>query len=295
VSCSPNYSVQDALGSDNYTKEKMDYLALDKNIRQELGISLYVSPNKNSFFILDPISDFIKICLVENKSQEVVIYNYSEIHGESAIRDMDEILVFWGGMSDKIYLYRPFSSKPELSVYMLNTQKWENIDISFMKEYKIQKAINQTNCLLAVKDGHYYSVNMIDKQSQKLSIPANSFIGDQNMQEVLFTNIEVINTSEYNCRLGVYDLDKDVVNYVDTKYPISRDYPLAYFVPNTAEDISYLSEFVDKDGYLSSYLEIYNLSSGLIKSIYIGDGPQTFLGWDIKGQAFYGTDYIMKK
>lgn len=291
--CSPVNDIQNTSTPTSYTKEDFDYLSIDRDTRETLGICLNISPDKNNYFILDPISNFRNIYLVENNSPESVIYDYIDSNGENAIRDMDEIQVFWSGLSDRIYLYRPFRKTSELPYYTLSTHSWKSIDISFMSGYRIIKAINHSNNFLASKDGHFYSINISDKQILQLNIPDNSFIWDHSMKQVLFTNVETRENSE-SCRVGIYDLDKDTFKYINTKNPVSRD-SLAYFVPNSLNEISYLTEIIDNSGRLSSYLEIYDLSSESSRTIYIGDGPQSFIGWDAYGKAFYGVDYIMKK
>ncbi|WP_156099452.1 hypothetical protein [Caloranaerobacter azorensis] len=49
----------------------------------------------------------------------------------------------------------------------------------------------------------------------------------------------------------------------------------------------------DSDNKVTSVLVIYDITSEQTEIIPIGKGVKSFIGWDYKGNSFYGTDYLM--
>lgn len=290
----------------SYSKKNFEFISSDKDVRKELGIGLETSPDGTMYFIKDePSSHFQKVFLVDAENRETEIFDFKSIYGELE-RDNTNLEFFWGGNSDRIFMYKPYAEELFLKQYLLDKQSWEDVPIDLPKYDKVIDSIevtvldkvitsiHGTDLLVIQGDSQYYSLDLSNNEKKELNIPRVAYLHDQKGSKILFTRMDLENENiDTKYTIGIYDVEKNDVEYLALPIPASDYNSYFTFLPNDTNKISYMAETNDLENGLTSYLIIYDYVENKFEEIFIGKGSKSFIGWNLEGNSFYGLDYII--
>lgn len=265
--------------------------------RIEKGIDLFYSPDRSLFFVLDnPIDRFHSITLGPKKQQK--IFEYEEFFGPG-IRDFDELTVFWGGFSDRIYLAwrsgENLNGGMKLWFYSIEDGNWEEVELSFLPQERIRliTSVDETPFMifeyeeLEFGPKKYLLVDVDQQHKETLQLPNRSKILDQQNGVLLLGQLEKEDEFAHQYSLTKYDISTGSTFLLPMTIPLYGG-PHAEFVPES-DFISYRTLAVV--GHNRVYTSVVLFDTITNQSISIPN-TQNLGQWNADFSCLYGHQLI---
>lgn len=280
--------------TDDMKPLKNDVYSLNYKDRDKIGITRTYSPDNQKYFISDPLGKFTTIYLSEQGGELEKIYAYPF---DDAGRSEDVIEIYWGGMSDKIYLFFPFNIKDKRVLeYSIANKEWRSIETSSLNGIIVAPIYYSNEFLIKDKNG-YNSFNFENGKTRTLNILPESIYCDQKENEIIFCRkkMKLVKGVEFAIqKIDLYNIEKN--NSTNLKLPTAANLPTQYdpvikFVHGNVSEISYLDNLRAEELETEINLVLFDYKSSKYKSYPLG--IQGYIDWTANGHAVYGLDYIL--